>query len=53
MEKYFETISQVMFHMKHKSEAEQRRAVKEALRRGHDAGPESNYLFNEWRKQHG
>ena len=53
MEKYFETISQVMFHMKHKSEAEQRKVVKEALRREHDAGPESNFLFDQWMKHNG
>jgi hypothetical protein len=53
MEKYFETIGRVMFHMKHKPEAEQRRAVKLALAREHDAGPESAYLLREWRNQNG
>ena len=53
MEKYFETISRVMFHVEHKPDAEQRRAVKIALAREHDAGPESDYLLREWRKQNG
>jgi hypothetical protein len=53
MEKYFETISRVMFHVKHKTTAEQGRAVKLALAREHDAGPESAYLLREWRKHNG
>jgi hypothetical protein len=48
MEKYFETIGRTMFHMKHKSLKEKRKAVKKALQREHDAGPESAYLLNLW-----
>jgi hypothetical protein len=51
MEKYFETIGRVMFHMKHKSLSQQKKAVKKAMRREHNAGPESNYLFKLWREE--
>lgn len=52
MEKYFETISRTMFHMKHKSLNEKRKAVRKALQREHDAGPEAKYLLNLWSKNH-
>ena len=52
MEKYFETISRTMFHMKHKPLNEKRKAVRKALQREHDAGPEAKYLLNLWREHH-
>jgi hypothetical protein len=50
MEKYFETIDRVMFHVKHKSLNSQKKAIKKAMRREHDAGPEANYIFKLWRE---
>jgi hypothetical protein len=52
MEKYFETIGRTMFHMKHKSLKEKRKAVKKALQREHDAGPEAGYLLKLWIEIH-
>jgi hypothetical protein len=41
----------VMFHMEHKPLSQQKKAVKQAMRREHNAGPESNYLFKLWREE--
>jgi|GEM_PF-5751903 len=52
MDKYFETISRTMFHMKHKSLNEKRKAVRKALQREHGAGPEAKFLLNIWREHY-
>jgi hypothetical protein len=52
MEKYFETISRAMFHAKHKSLDQKKKAVRKALQREHDAGPEAGYLLKLWMEIH-
>ena len=43
--------SQRRFQQEHKPLSQQKKAVKQAMRREHNAGPESNYLFKLWREE--